>query len=71
MLLANNFIVQDLYFRHKKKIVKSDVTPLTCHVCKKELNGISITAKMSDGKMVFLCTHHYTAKPYQIEMVNK
>lgn len=71
MLLADNFIVQDLYFKHEKKIVKSDVTPLTCHVCKKELNGISITAKMFDGKMVFLCAHHYAAKPYQIAMVNK
>jgi hypothetical protein len=68
--MADNFIVQDLYLRHEKKIIKSDVKPLTCHVCKKQLNGISITAKMFNGKMVFLCSHHYLAKPYQIVFDN-
>lgn len=70
IVMADSFIIQDLYQKHNKKLVKSDVSPLTCHVCKKELNGISITAKMFKGKMVFLCSHHYTAKPYQIELVN-
>ena len=64
--LTDDLIIQDLYLKQAKKIVKSDVTPLTCHVCKKELNGISIAAKMFDGKMVFLCAHHYGAKPYQV-----
>ncbi|CUR52197.1 protein of unknown function [Nitrosotalea devaniterrae] len=68
--MADIFIVQDLYMKHGKKIIKSDVKPLTCHVCKKELNGISITAKMYDGKMVFLCSHHSAAKPYQIVFGN-
>ena len=68
--MVDTFIVQDLYIKQGKKIIKSDVKPLTCHVCKKELNGISITAKMYDGKMVFLCSHHQTAKPYQIVFGN-
>lgn len=68
--MADSFIVQDLYVQSGKKLVKSDVKPLTCYVCKKELNGISITAKKLNGKMVFLCTHHYTSKPYQIVLVN-
>lgn len=59
--MVDNFIIQDLYFRHEKKIIKSDVKPLTCHVCKKQLNGISITAKMLNGKLIFLCSHHYTS----------
>ena len=68
--MGESFIVQDLYFKPGKKLVKSDVKPLTCHVCKKELNGISITAKMLNGKMVFLCAHHYASKPYRIALVN-
>ena len=68
--MADTFIVQDLYLKHEKKIIKSDVKPLTCHVCKKELNGISITAKMHDGKTVFLCSHHQAAEPYQIVFGN-
>lgn len=70
IVMVDNFIVQDLYLKHEKKLVKSDVKPLTCHVCKKELNGISITAKTFNGKMVFLCAHHYASKPYGIVMVN-
>lgn len=68
-MMADSFIVHDLYLKHGKKLVKSGVKPLTCHVCKKELNGISITAKTLDGKMVFLCAHHYASKPYQIVLV--
>ena len=68
--MTDNFIVQDLYLKQEKKIIKSDVKLLTCHVCKKQLNGISITAKMFNGKMVFLCSHHYLAKPYQIVFDN-
>lgn len=66
IVMVDSFIIQDLYLKHNKKLVKSDVQPLTCHVCKKELNGISITAKRFKEKMVFLCSHHYSAKPYQI-----
>jgi len=66
MHMAEIFIAQDLYMRHEKKLVKSDVKPLRCHVCKKELNGISITAKVLNGEMVFLCSHHYESKPYNL-----
>ena len=64
--MKNEFLFQDLYLGKNKSIVKSVVTPLSCHMCKRELNGISITAKSIDGKLVFLCSHHYEAKPYEI-----
>jgi len=70
MNMVERFLSQDLYFSHEKKFVKSDVKPLTCHVCKKELNGISITAKVLNGEMVFLCSTHYHSKPYQVVSVN-
>lgn len=70
MNMTESFIVQDLYVPHEKKLVKSDVKPLTCHICKKELNGISITAKMVNGEMVFLCSRHYQSEPYRIISVN-
>ena len=70
IMMADSFIIQDLYLKRGKNLVKSDVKPLTCHVCKKELNGISITAKTLNGKMVFLCAHHYASKPYRIVLVN-
>ncbi|SMH70718.1 protein of unknown function [Candidatus Nitrosotalea okcheonensis] len=68
--MVDSFLVQDLYLKHRKKMIRSDVQPLTCHMCKKELNGISITAKMVSGKMVFLCSHHYASKPYQVVLVD-
>ena len=64
--MTNQFLYHDLYQKGKKHILNSTVLPLTCYICKKELNGISITAKMIDSKTVFLCSHHYTPKPYQI-----
>ena len=64
--MVETFIAQDLYMISGKKFVKSDVKPLTCYVCKKELNGISITAKVLNGEMVFLCSRHYDSKPYQV-----
>ena len=64
--MIGQFLYNDLYHKEKKNILNSTVEPLTCYVCKKELNGISITAKTIDGKTVFLCLHHYTPKPYQI-----
>ena len=70
MTMVDNFIAQDLYMKHEKKLVKSDVKPLTCHICKKELNGISITAKMLNGNMVFLCSRHYQSDPYEVISVN-
>jgi hypothetical protein len=70
MSMVESFLSQDLYIPHEKKFTKSDVKPLTCHVCKKELNGISITAKVLNGEMVFLCSTHYQSKPYQIVSVN-
>lgn len=68
--MAETFLFQDLYLKHGKKLVRSDVKPLTCHVCKKELNGISITAKTLNGKMIFLCSHHYTSDPSKVVLVN-
>ena len=70
MIMADTFIAQDLYVKREKKLIKSDVKPLTCHVCKKELNGISITAKMLNGDMIFLCSRHYQSDPYEVVMVN-
>ncbi len=70
MVMADDFLIQDLYMPYQKKIVRSDVKPLKCHVCKKELNGLSITAKTLKGKTIFLCAHHYSSKPYQIILVN-
>lgn len=64
--MADLFLYNDLYHKGKKNILNSTVAPLTCYVCKKELNGISITAKIIDDKTVFLCSHHYKPKPYQI-----
>jgi hypothetical protein len=56
-VMADGFIVQDLYMKYGKKLIKSDVKPLTCHVCKKELNGISITAKTLKMEKWFSCAH--------------
>ena len=70
MIMVDTFIAQDLYVKHEKKLIKSDVKPLTCYVCKKELNGISITAKMLNGNMVFLCSRHYQSGPYEVVSVN-
>ena len=67
--MVDEFLAQDLYMTNKKKFVISDVKPLTCHICKKELNGISITAKPLNGKMLFLCSYHYQSEPYQIVSV--
>ena len=64
------FIIQDLYIPGGKKIVRSDIKPLTCYICKKELNGISITARIVENKTVFLCSHHYRASPQQIVSVS-
>ncbi|MDE1843593.1 MAG: hypothetical protein KGH95_08095 [Thaumarchaeota archaeon] len=68
--MADSFVIQEVYVSHGKKTVRSDVKPLLCHVCKKELNGISITAKNIDGKMVFLCSFHYAFDPHKIALVN-
>ena len=70
MIMAESCIVQDFYMTRDKKFVKTDVKPLICYVCKKELNGISITAKMLNGELVFLCAHHYDSKPFQVVSVN-
>ena len=70
MTMADIFIASDLYMKPEKKLIKSDVKPLTCHVCNKELNGISITAKMLNGNMVFLCSRHFLSDPYEVVSVN-
>ena len=69
--MSDRFILQDVYVGREKKMVKSAAKPLTCDLCKKELNGFSITAKKIDGKIVFLCSNHYKdVKPYQIVSVS-
>ena len=64
--MNEEFLYQDIYQKQKKNILNSTVAPLTCYVCKKELNGISITAKIIEDKTVFLCSRHYVPEPYQI-----
>lgn len=64
--MADTFIVQDLYVKLEKRLIKSDVKPLTCYVYKNELNGISIAAKTLKENMVFLCSRHYPSGPHVI-----
>jgi hypothetical protein len=64
--LKNEFLFQDLYIKKGKSILKSTVIPLSCYVCKQELNGISLTAKNINGETVFLCSRHLQAEPYKI-----
>ena len=64
--MVDSFLLQDLYVDKRKDIIKSTVSLLSCYVCKKELNGASITGKEIDGKLVFLCSKHYRSKPHQI-----
>lgn len=52
--MKEEFLYHDLYHKGRKNILGSTVSPLTCYLCKKELNGISITAKIINGKTVFL-----------------
>lgn len=68
--MADTFIVQDLFLPHVKTLIKSQVMPLTCYVCKKELNGMSITAKIVNGKTIFLCSHHLKSNLQQIVSVS-
>lgn len=68
--MADTFILQDLYLPNDKKITRSIVKPLTCYICKKELNGISITAKIIKGETVFLCSTHFESVPQQIISVS-
>jgi len=69
--MRDSFLFQDLYVNKRKNIIKSAVNPLSCYVCKKELNGGSVTAKEIDGKLVFLCSKHYRVKPHQILLVGR
>jgi hypothetical protein len=69
-MMHDLFIAQDLYTPTRKKLVRSDIKPLTCYICKKELDGISITARVIENKTVFLCSHHYMSSPQQIVYVN-
>lgn len=54
----DSFLVQDLYLPNHKKVTKSNARDLRCAICKKDLYGTSITAKVKDGKIVFLCSKH-------------
>jgi hypothetical protein len=64
--MKEEFLYHDLYHEGKKTFLHSSVSPLTCFICKKELNGISITGKVIDGKTVFLCSNHYRPKQYEL-----
>lgn len=59
--MADTFLVNDLFVPSSKIVIKSIVRPLNCYICKKELNGLSITAKVINGKTVFLCSTHVTS----------
>ena len=69
--MRESFLLQDLYVDKRKDIIKSTASLLSCYVCKKELNGGSITAKELGGKLVFLCSKHYRAKPHQILLTGR
>lgn len=64
--MTDMFLVHDLYVPANKILTRSAVKPLTCHICKKELNGISITARAIDGKTVFLCSAHLDSDLQQL-----
>lgn len=66
----DSFTIHDIYMPKNKKLIKSIVKPLTCYVCKKELNGVSITGKTMNGRTVFLCSYHFASKPNQIALVS-
>jgi len=68
--MSDTFIVNDLFIPRSKISLRSQVKPLTCYICKKELNGISITAKVIDGQTVFLCSHHIKSELQQLVPVN-
>ncbi|GEM_PF-1369865 len=65
-LMPDTFIVHDLFVPQYKTALRSMVKPLNCYICKKELNGMSITAKMMGGKTVFLCSTHLKADLKQL-----
>lgn len=67
--MKGEFLYHDLFQGRKKNILNSTVEPLKCYICQKELNGISITAKILDGKPIFLCSYHFQTKPSRIEFV--
>lgn len=67
--MADTFIVHDLFVPNYKIMQKSMVKPLNCYICKKELNGMSITAKVIDGKTVFLCSTHIKSELQQLVSV--
>ena len=69
--MKDSFLFQDLYVNKRKNIIKSAANPLSCYICKKELNGGSITAKEIDSKLVFLCSNHYKANPHQILLAGR
>ncbi len=53
--MVDTFISHDIFMHKGKQLIKSDTSPLHCFICKKELNGNSITAKSMKGKLIFLC----------------
>ena len=64
--MAETFIAQDLFFQNDRKTTKSSTKSLTCYICKKELDGISITGKNIKGKTIFLCSSHFESTQQQI-----
>lgn len=68
--MTDSFIVHDLYVPSHKVPVKTVVKPLTCYICKKELNGMSITAKNIEGRTVFLCASHLASDLRQVIAVS-
>ncbi len=68
--MADTHVIHDLFMPKSKILLRSEVKPLTCYICKKELNGISITAKIIDGNTVFLCSHHIKSGLQQLVSVS-
>ncbi len=64
------YTLHDIYIPKNKKLITSEVKPLACYICKKELNGVSITGKTVNGKTMFLCSYHFKANPYQLTLVS-
>lgn len=61
--MADQFILHDLYLTNRKAVLCSEPKPLICLVCKKDLSGMPITARVVNGKTIFLCPAHLKVGP--------
>ncbi len=61
--MGDQFIIQDVYLPNHKAVIHSAVKSLTCMICKKEQSGATITARVINGRTVFLCPLHMKIDP--------